>query len=107
MRVIPEECNSFQNRFEGCAYTKPVTPVIMPGLTPTRRSIKPGGIVSRRRDDEPDGLGGEIAVSVSALFRTLFRELSGGELRFLVGLLLRDTEGDSEADDLEEDRVTR
>lgn len=48
--VIPDENKSFQNRFDGCAYACPVIPVFSPGFTPTRRRIRFGGIVSRRRE---------------------------------------------------------
>lgn len=41
---------------EGCAYANPVVPVRMPGFTPTRRRIRFGGIVSRRRDSEAVGV---------------------------------------------------
>lgn len=53
--VIPDECSSFQYRFDGCAYTNPVLPVNIPGFTPTRSSVRWAGIVSRRRDEEAGG----------------------------------------------------
>lgn len=50
MVVIPDECSSFQNKFDGCAYANPVAPVLIPGFTPTSRRIRFGEIASRRRD---------------------------------------------------------
>lgn len=60
--VIPDQWRSFQNRFDGCAYAKPVTPVIIPGLTPTNSRTRFGGIQSRRRlgigeEEDDDGAG--------------------------------------------------
>lgn len=50
MVVMPDQWRSFQKRFEGCAYAKPVVPVIMPGFTPTRSRVRFSGIVSLRRE---------------------------------------------------------
>lgn len=47
---MPDQWRSFQKRFDGCAYAWPVVPVRTPGFTPTRRRVRFGGMVSRRRD---------------------------------------------------------